>query len=621
MARSRRPQVVFPEVIRTATVTDTRQLGPGMRRIVLRGEELRAFERGGFRFPAFRSEGFDDFVRLFFPVDDAGTVLLPIQHERTVEWPQDPRPVSRNYTVRRFDEHTAELVLDFASHDTGVASTWGKRCVTGDSISFVGPVRSGLPPTGVDWVLLVGDETALPAMARYLEEASPESNIRVFVEVADAGRRLPMPTNARAEVTWVYRDDSESSSPLEAAVRAAPWPQGSVFAWVAGESTSLRGIRRYLREDRALPPDMVDITGYWRRVDVPALVDDPEPFDKLSERAEIFSPFAIRAANTLRIPWHVSRGVSGTAELAAATGTDPRALAKFVRYLVAVEVLAFDATGKLVPGDVGDAMLGDDWISNWLDLDGIEARVELSVTGLVESLRGGAASSSAVTGRTLSADLDGDPRLAGLHHDHIADEAAFLGPALIEDYSFDGVSTLLVTGPGSGVVLGSILSTYPQIEAGVLGLPSELARVRRDLANWPSAGGRVRDAAQSPTAEPAWIPHGGFDVYLLVEVTGHYPDDDLVLLLTNAAVGIGDRGKLVVVERLLDDAAVGEDQAEFDLLLLCMYGSGVRTRAEFDALARRAGLVVTAHQLFGWGISALDLRRAGPVADEVLEGR
>ncbi|WP_415975568.1 SIP domain-containing protein [Rhodococcus sp. 077-4] len=630
MARSHRRQVVFPEVIRSATVIDTQQLSSGMRRIVLGGPQLREFSRDGFDFPALRSEGFDDFVRLFFPVDDNGTMALPVQRERTVKWPQDPRPVTRNYTVRSIDSETAQLTVDFVTHATGIASTWGRRCAPGDSIALLGPVRSGHAPSGVDWVLLVGDETALPAIARYLHEASPGDRIRVFVEVADAERQLPLPTAAAAEVTWVHRDGAAAGNGdlLESAVRASAWWDGTVFAWVAGESTALKGIRRYLREDRALPPEMVDVTGYWRRAEVATRADDPEvpdlsvadsePFDKLVEQAEIFSPFAIRAANTLRIPLHVSRGVRTVDALASVTSTDRGALAKFVRYLCAVEVLTEDTDGGLILADVGEAMLGDDWISHWLDFDGIEARVELSITGLVESLRTGTASASMSTGNTLSQDLADSPRLAELHHNHIADEAAFLGPALVQDYSLDGVSNLLVTGAASGVVLGSILARYDGVSAGVVGLPSELELVRRDLRNWSGIDGRVTECPQSVMSEPHEVPAGGYDAYLLLEVTGHYRDDDLALLLRNAAKGLADNGRLVVVERVPADDFFDEDQSEFDLLMLCMHGSGVRTKTEFASVAADAGLSITASTLVGWGITVLDLRTCAPTPSKPL---
>ena len=167
----------------------------------------------------------------------------------------------------------------------------------------------------------------------------------------------------------------------------------------------------------------------------------------------------------------------------------------------------------------------------------------------------------------------------------------------------------MVAGAGSGVVLGSVLSRYDGVSAGVLGLPSELDLIRRDLGKWPELEGRVVNHPQSVMSEPH-VEHGnGFDAYLLLEVTGHYRDDDLALLLRNAATGLADNGKLVVVERLSNDGSFNEDQSEFDLLMLCMHGSGVRTKAEFACVAADAGLEVAASTLVGWGISVLDLRR------------
>ena len=117
-------------------------------------------------------------------------------------------------------------------------------------------------------------------------------------------------------------------------------------------------------------------------------------------------------------------------------------------------------------------------------------------------------------------------------------------------------------------------------------------------------------ARRGDAGEPRADSRGGFDAYLLLEVTGHYRDDDLALLLTYAAAGLSKSGRLIVVERLSDDGAITEDQAEFDLLMLCMHGSGVRTRAEFESVATAAGLVVTASRLVGWGIAVLDLQPA-----------
>ncbi|GAB7518292.1 SIP domain-containing protein [Rhodococcus sp. no. 34] len=619
MARSHRQQLVHPEVIRRATVVETSDIDAGMRRIVLRGPELVAFEKDGFEFPALCSSGFDDFVRLFFPTE-SGEVVLPQQRARTVEWPRDPKPVTRNYTVRKFDPKAAELTLDFVTHETGIASTWGRRCLPGDSIDLLGPVRSGRAPEDVDWVLVVGDETAIPAIARWLEEMPAGLDARVVVEVTSAEHTLDLPSAASVSLTRVGREDRPAGEPsaLEEAVRSVPWRDGAVFAWVAGESTSLKGIRRYLREERQLPAEMVDITGYWRRAEVVTLADDPavpdlaaattEPFDKLAERAEIVSPFAIRAANTLRIPHHVAEGADNLGELASRTGTDSRALAKFVRYLIATEVLARGAGETLTLGEVGEAMLGDEWVTNWLDLEGIEARVELSITGLVGAVRSGTAAISAVTGRTLDEDLDAHPLLADKHHHHIADEAAFLGSAFAAEYPLTDVTRILVAGSGSGVVMNAVLGAEHHLAATVLGLPSELERIDKDVD--PAVSDRISHLTQSVLAPVTADP---FDAYLLLEATGRLPDNDLSLLLRTASDAVVPGGKIIVVERLLDEGAAGtsisEDAAEFDLLMLCMHGTGIRTESEFAAVAADAGLVVSASRLVGWGIAVLDLRR------------
>ncbi|MFD6895508.1 SIP domain-containing protein [Rhodococcus sp. NPDC060086] len=619
MARSYRKQLVHPEVIRRATVLGTSDITAGMRRIVLGGPELSAFTRDGFDFPPLRSPGFDDFVRLFFPTE-SGEVVLPRQRERSVEWPRDPKPVTRNYTVRRHDPDSGELAIDFVTHETGIASSWGRRCRPGDTIDLLGPVRSGEAPDDVDWVLVVGDETALPAIARWLEEMPAGLDARVVVEVASADYSLDLPSAATVSLTRVNRGDRSAgdATALESAVRSVQWRDGKVFAWVAGESTSLRGIRRYLRNERSMPAEMVEITGYWRRSEVVTLADDPEvpdlavappePFEKLAERAEIVSPFVIRAANTLRIPHHVAEGARDLDELAARTGTDPRALAKFVRYLGTVEVLARARDGSLTLGEVGEAMLADEWVSNWLDFDGIEARVELSITGLVGTLRSGSAAVSAITGHTLDEDLEAHAKLADKHHGHIADEAAFLGSALAAEYPFTGLSRILVSGTGSGVVLGSVLGSQTELTATIVDMPSELDRIRGDID--PAVSERVSLLPQSILSP---VTTGAFDAYLLLEATGRLQDCDLAMLLRNAIDSVAQGGKLVVVERLLDEGSDGapltEDAAEFDLLMLCMHGTGVRTLHEFTAVAADAGLGVTESRLVGWGIAVLDLQR------------
>src|SRR2546421_508989 len=87
-----------------------------------------------------------------------------------------------------------------------LASGAGAR--VGDRLTVLAPVvedNGGVdfrPPPGTDWILLTGDETALPAIAGILAWLSPGTRARVWIETAHADDRRPLPTFADAEVTW-----------------------------------------------------------------------------------------------------------------------------------------------------------------------------------------------------------------------------------------------------------------------------------------------------------------------------------------------------------------------------------------------------------------------------------
>lgn len=272
MARSIRQRVVHPIVLRELEVRAVHDVTPGMRRITLGGEQLGGFDNGKFDLPAFASDGFDDIVRLYFPIPGENRLVLPVQMERTIDWSQDDRPLGREYTVRRYDAERGEITLDFAQHIVGVASAWSQRVRVGERIHIAGPPGSSLTPSEVDWYLVAGDETALPAIGRFLEELPDVALAQVFIEIAGPEHEQQLDTSAKAEITWLHRHGATpgSTTLLADAVGAAPWWPGLVYAWVAGEAISIKPIRRYLREHLEVPAEFVDVTGYWRRTDVPA---------------------------------------------------------------------------------------------------------------------------------------------------------------------------------------------------------------------------------------------------------------------------------------------------------------------------------------------------------------
>ncbi|MEZ5097483.1 MAG: siderophore-interacting protein [Nocardioides sp.] len=179
---------------------------------------------------------------------------------------------SRYYTVRRWS--AGELELDVVVHDEGLVTAWAARDCVGDDVTVTAPRGSFDPPPGAGWLLLVGDLTALPAMARIAETTSLPT--RVWAEVPDDPAELAGYLPERVEVTWLP-PSGPGASDLAGAVAAIDWPPGEGYLWMAGESGQMRAVRKHLRHDRRLPSTQYDVMGYWRVATRRPRAVDPQP--------------------------------------------------------------------------------------------------------------------------------------------------------------------------------------------------------------------------------------------------------------------------------------------------------------------------------------------------------
>ncbi|MEU6077962.1 siderophore-interacting protein [Micromonospora sp. NPDC047074] len=251
-----------------ARVVAARRIGASLIRVTLGGPELADFAGGGR----------DQSVSLFLPHPGQPEPVLPVAEGD--DWfgayramDADVRAVMRSYTIREQRPERAEVDIDFVSHgDTGPASRWARHALPGDRVVLLGPAvqdnRSVCfrPPTGTDSVLLVADETALPAAAGILAWLPAGTRVRAWIEVPDAADIQELPSAAQAEVSWIVRGATAPGSSLLAdAVRAARLSPGSPYAWVAGESSMVRSVRRHLVAERGLDRRHVTFSGYWRR--------------------------------------------------------------------------------------------------------------------------------------------------------------------------------------------------------------------------------------------------------------------------------------------------------------------------------------------------------------------
>lgn len=259
----------FPIVIRELEVLEAYDVTPGMRRVVLTGEQLGAFRNNGFDIPPFRTENADDHVKLVVLDPEDPTVLPPKQDDGHLDWTPQAIARARDYTPRRFDPAARRLELDFVRHQGGLAAGWAEQARPGQRVHVAGPRGTTVLPPDIDGYVLVGDETALPAIARRVEELPAGTPVTAVVSVPTAADETYLPRTEGLHLTWVHRDATGGHGPaheeaLMAAVRSAPWPEGRVYAWAAGEAGMLRPVRRYLKHERGVAPEYLDVSGYWR---------------------------------------------------------------------------------------------------------------------------------------------------------------------------------------------------------------------------------------------------------------------------------------------------------------------------------------------------------------------
>lgn len=220
---------------------------------------------GGDQLTGFQSPGFDDHVKLFFPDPQTGQLLLPESGPDGPVWPDDVRPVMRDYTPHSHDADAGTLSLDFVVHDAGPATDWAVRAKPGDVLGVGGPRGSVRIPTNFDWHLLIGDETALPAIARRLAELPSGTRAIVVAEVEAIESQVPLASKADLSVHWCHRSGEAAgvSTRLADTVAAVELPTGDGFAWVACESRQARTLRLQLVQQLGLNPRWVKAAGYW----------------------------------------------------------------------------------------------------------------------------------------------------------------------------------------------------------------------------------------------------------------------------------------------------------------------------------------------------------------------
>ncbi|APW41975.1 siderophore-interacting protein [Rhodoferax saidenbachensis] len=250
-------RVRHPLRFRVLDVCKVDRLTPHLVRVTLSGDALEGFV----------SAGFDDHVKLFFPDPVTGLVTTPTLGADGPVWAEGTRPVMRDYTPHHFDPVAHTLEIDFALHHPGGPATqWAEQAQVGQKLGVGGPKGSFIVPTGYDWHLLIGDDTALPAIARRLAELPAGAHAEVLIEVDSPVDHIPLPSAAGVEVEWVYRSTAGAhEQPLVEALRRMRMPAGFFHTWIGCESAQAKALRSYLITECLADPKRIRASGYWRR--------------------------------------------------------------------------------------------------------------------------------------------------------------------------------------------------------------------------------------------------------------------------------------------------------------------------------------------------------------------
>lgn len=215
---------------RDVRVSRVQPLGPGLQAVTFCGPALASLV----------SLSFDDHVKFIF-TDAAG------------------REQRRDYTPRHVDTARNELTLVFALHEGGAASDWALRAGVGDTAVIGGPRGSIVIPDDLPWYLLAGDATALPAIARRLEELPADTPTIVLLHTRQAEDQHSLPYRAGLQLQWLPTEQA-----LCDALRTVDFPAGEGFVWCAGEATCMARLRDILLHERARPRSHVKVSAYWK---------------------------------------------------------------------------------------------------------------------------------------------------------------------------------------------------------------------------------------------------------------------------------------------------------------------------------------------------------------------
>tara|TARA_R110002020_G_scaffold16823_2_gene59315 strand:+ start:8063 stop:9124 length:1062 start_codon:yes stop_codon:yes gene_type:complete len=234
------PRGTLPN-LREATVVSTEQVTPRMQRVTFACADVGAFLGG------------DIHVRLLVPPKGRAPVWPGTREDGRVDWPTgEDELLVRVYTIRTVDAARGELSIDFFQHPAPGVATPGAdfalEAKPGDLVALIGPGGGDVPQAAS--ILLIGDEAALPAIARIAAEAAPGTYLTAIIEVETEAEQQPLPSQGTLDVHWLHRETYAADGRdalVKAGIEAIRTITEDTFVWVACEKADTRRLRKQLK--------------------------------------------------------------------------------------------------------------------------------------------------------------------------------------------------------------------------------------------------------------------------------------------------------------------------------------------------------------------------------------
>jgi hypothetical protein len=309
--------------------------------------------------------------------------------------------------------------------------------------------------------------------------------------------------------------------------------------------------------------------------------------------SDLVTPYAIRAAATLRLADLIEAGARRPDELARRSGSDAAALERLLRHLVTKGVFAQPEPGTFALTDLSRLLLADQGnrgMRPWLDADGGLGRSDMALSGLLQAVRTGRPVYESMFGRAFWEDLEADPERSMAFDALMAAQVSLVADEVGCAYDWSDASHVVDVGGGTGTLLTALLTKNPALRGTLVDLPAAVEAGRGNLI----AAGLADRCAFFQGSFFAPLPPDG-DVYVLSRILHDWSDDDATAILRACAEAAGPAGRVLVIEQLVAGSETSAMTTTMDLRMLAVFGGQERSLEEYCALAAAARLALRAN--------------------------